>query len=385
MRFLIFILFCICFSHTVFAQSMTIDTRTITDRLARPWDIAFINTGLALISEKEGSLVKVDLHNGDKTLIRGMPEDLDSRNRTGIGDNSGIFGVVLDPDFSHTSRIFMAYAARDFQNLTTTKVISATLKDNTLTDIRTLLVASPYSEDRYHYGGGLVFGGDNTLYITVGERLFSEADQPSMPIAQNYGDRRGKIYRINRDGSVPEDNPRWPADSAKGMFALGIRAAQGLTRHPTTGQIWFSEHGTRQGDEINVLKGGANYGWPVVTTGGYRAQAYVPPPLDDRTFTPPAWFWPTTVAPTGLHFYSGEQFPQLQNTLLVAGLSRGSLWRMVMKGEKITGGEPIMTGVRLRKVAQSPSGALYLLSDEANGRLLEVTKVIPAAHKARDN
>jgi len=211
----------------------------------------------------------------------------------------------------------------------------------------------------------MVFGADGKLYITIGERLFSEENQPDIPIAQNLTDRRGKIYRLNPDGTIPEDNPDFGPEAVQGLYAVGIRAAQGLALHPVTKEIWFSEHGTRQGDEINRLIKGANYGWPVKTTGKYRYEGYTPPAMEGTDFTDPEWYWLQTVAPTGLTFYQGEEFPGWKNDLIVPGLSRGSLWRLNFEGTKITSVEELFIGdhVRTRKVAQSPDGKLYMLTD----------------------
>ena len=352
---------------------------TITDRLLRPWDMDFPDEYTALVTEKEGGLQEVNLKTGEKIPIAGLPDDLDQRNRTGIGDNSGLFAVKIDPDFKTNRWVYLSYSAKDPEDpstnpSTTTKIVRGKLIGDELTSIETLFVAQPFSQDRYHYGGGMVFGGDGTLYFTVGERLFSEADQPAMPIAQNYQDRRGKIYRIHSDGSIPSDNPTFSADAPAGLFAVGIRAAQGLTMNPVNHEIWFSEHGTQQGDELNRLMPGANYGWPIHTTGKYRAAGYQPPGLNERTFTAPVWFWQQTVAPTGLTFYSGDEFPHWQGDLLVGGLARGSLWRIEIDNGSVTGMEQLFIDepIRLRTVKQSPDGAIFMLTDEANGRILRL-------------
>ena len=373
---MLILLICPCCS--ALSAELNLIRTQITDRLIRPWDMVFLNHEQALVTEKEGTLVKVNLTNGDKTYLTGMPKDLANRNKTGIGDNSGLFGIALHPNFTETSWVYLSYAASNESGLTTTKVVRGKIANNQFSDIETLFVAAPFSGDRYHYGGGLVFGRDNKLYFTVGERLFNEKDQPKdMPIAQNYMDRRGKIYRFNDDGSIPEDNPSFSSEVQPGIYAVGIRAAQGLTVHPKTGQIWFSEHGTRQGDEINVLHKGANYGWPIKTTGGYRFQEYQPPTLPERTFTPPTWFWQHTVAPTGLTFYTGSELTEWRGSLLVAGLSKGSFWRMQLEGNRIVDGEELFAEqrIRLRNVKQGPDGKLYVLTDEANGRILRIDKI----------
>ena len=219
----------------------------------------------------------------------------------------------------------------------------------------------------------MTFGGDGKLYFTIGERLFNEKSEPSFPIAQNVQDKRGKIYRINPDGTIPKDNPNFGAAAIPGLYAVGIRAAQGITYNATTKKIWFSEHGTHQGDEINILTSGANYGWPLKTTGKYRYSEYQPPVVND-TLTDPVWSWLQTVAPTGLVFYTGDEFPSWKNNLLVGGLSRGSLWRMVLDGDVVKSAEELFVDdrKRLRKVVQSPGGKLYLLTDEMNGMLIRI-------------
>jgi len=285
--------------------------------------------------------------------------------------NAGIFEVVLDPDFTDNQWVYISYVSEKEKKFAT-KVIRAKLIDNQLEDIETLLVALPYADGLFHFGGGMIFGADEKLYITVGERLFGDALQPDIPIAQNYKDQRGKIYRINRDGSIPEDNPDFGADAVKGLYAAGIRAAQGLAIDPRTNDIWFTEHGTIQGDELNILTSGANYGWPVVSTGRYRG-GYEPPEMD-RTFNPPIWSWYKTIAPTGLTFYTGTEFPEWKNNLIVPGLSRGNFWRLAIEDNQIISSEELFINDpdRTRKAVQSPDGQLYILTDDNNGKIIRI-------------
>lgn len=374
-------LFCINFSVAV-AQSKNVnpEKEIILEGLKRPWSIAFISENETVISEKEGGLMKVNLATRQKTKIDGLPDDVPiSSDMTGMGDNKGFFEVLLDPDFKKNKILYLSYAAKNEQG-TATKVIRGVLENNRLREVQTIFVAAPYTTDTarngagFHYGGGMVFGTDGKLYLTMGERLFNEIDEPPLPIAQNIEDKRGKIYRINSDGSIPNDNPDFGTKAVPGLYAIGIRAAQGLTVHPVTGKIWFSEHGTHQGDEINILQPRANYGWSIQTTGKYRSPDYVPPVLKDNIYTSPNWFWLHTVAPTGLVFYTGDEFPAWKNDLFVAGLSRGSLWRFRIEGETVKSVEELFVDdrVRLRKIAQSPKGKLFLLTDEMNGKLIRI-------------
>jgi glucose/arabinose dehydrogenase len=348
------------------------EKETVMQGLKRPWSIAFITENEALVSEKEGELLKVDLLKKEKIRIEGFPSDM-ADSITGFGDNTGKFEVLLDPHFASNKYIYLSYAAQKGK-LMTTKIIRAILENNSLQQIKTLFVAEPYTHERFHYGAGMVFGKDGKLYFTIGERLFTEKDQPAVPIAQDMQDRRGKIYRINPDGTIPSDNPDFGKNATPGLYATGIRAAQGMTVDNLTGKIWFTEHGTHQGDELNVLKAGANYGWPMKTTGKYRYVEFAPQSIAGNTYTDPVWYWLQTVAPTGLHFYTGQEFTAWNHNLLVGGLSRGSLWRMVIEGEAIKTAEELFTDsrVRIRKVAQSPAGKLYILTDEVDGKIIRI-------------
>ncbi len=359
--------------HKIVEKPARPEKEIIVDELKRPWSIAFLSEDEVLISEKEGDLIKVNLLNKERTRINGFPSDMaDSIAFYHPGDNTGKFEVLLDPDFSKNKYVYISYAAKSDKGKTT-KIIRAILEDNSLKKIQTLFVATPYTFERVHYGGGMTFGPDGKLYFTIGERLFNEKDEPALPIAQNVQDKRGKIYRINPDGSIPKDNPDFGPGAVPGLYAIGIRAAQGITYNPLTGKIWFSEHGTNQGDEVNILTPHANYGWPLKTTGKYRYSEYVPPVINDA-FTDPVWSWLHTVAPTGLLFYTGDEFSSWKNNLLVAGLSRGSLWRMTIEGDMIKSSEELFVDdrKRLRKVVQSPGGKLYVLTDQMNGMLIRI-------------
>ncbi|MEM8509984.1 MAG: PQQ-dependent sugar dehydrogenase [Bacteroidota bacterium] len=347
----------------------------VVEGLNRPWSIAFLSEEEALVTEKNGQLLKVNLRTKTKKVIKGFPSDLaDSIGFVHFGDNSGIFEILTHPDFQNNQRIFFSYAAKKPGFGKTTRFVRARLKNDSLVDLETLLLAEPYSAINYHYGGGMAIGPDTTLYLTVGERLFWEHDEPKIPIAQDITDKRGKIHRFNLDGSIPEDNPDFGPDAPPSLFALGIRNAQGIAVQPGTGKLWFTEHGTIQGDELNILIPKANYGWPNRTTGRLRSKDYKPPEIEGATYTDPVWYWPHTVAPTGLCFYTGNEFPSWKNNVLVPGLSRGSLWRFRIAGDTIKSAEELFldSRVRSRKVAQSPGGKLYLLTDTEDGQIIRI-------------
>lgn len=366
--------------------------QVVMDGLRRPWSMDFISASEAIVAEKDGDLLLVNLKTKSKTRIQGFPDDLYTLkvieldkyppytfpkdvDGKAVSFNAGILEVVLDPAFQENSWIYVSYVAEQGDKYAL-KVIRAQLDEDRLTNITTLLQPGPYTFGLFHFGGGMTFGTDGKLYITAGERLFYEHSKKGLAIAQDVTDARGKIYRINPDGTIPEDNPDFGADAVAGIYAIGIRAAQGITPEPTTGRLWFSEHGTIQGDEINLLQAGANYGWPNVTTGQYRSKDYEAAAVPNAKFTDPIHYWLQTVAPTGLTFYTGNAFPNWQGSLIVPGLSRGSLWRIVLADTTVKMVEELFTDdrVRLRKAAMSPDGKLYLLTDEMNGRIFEVVK-----------
>ncbi|MEO9870276.1 PQQ-dependent sugar dehydrogenase [Ekhidna sp.] len=363
----------------------------VLEGLKRPWSMEFISETEVLITEKDGELVKVDLTSGQRQAIEGLPEDVaravlidSTKFQKGVfprsvhgktlSFNAGWFQVLLDPNFKENSYIYLSYAAENKKRESTTKIIRGILNGDKLSKVETLFEAAPYSHGLFHYGGGMIFGPDEKLYITIGERNFQEYLNPETPLAQDISDKRGKVIRINRDGSIPKDNPDFGSEAIKGLYATGIRASQGLAIDPETQTIWFSEHGTIQGDELNILEEGANYGWPYVTSGKYRSANYQPSVPDDIEFTDPVYTWDKTIAPTGLAYYDGEEFPLWKGNLLVPGLSKGSLWRMVIKDEQIISAEELLINdrVRLRKVAVSPRGQIYLLTDEENGKLIKL-------------
>ena len=361
----------------------------VLDSLAHPWGMAFINKDEAYISEKDGDILRVNLATKARDRLRGFPKDLftaplidvskhpprtypTSLDGRRIRGNGGILDVKLDPEYTTTSKLFVSYVSEK-QETFALKVISAIVVNDSLTDIQTILNPGPYVPGIWHFGGGLCVQG-KYLFVTVGERLFFEDLKQGLAIAQDVTDARGAVYRVFLDGKIPLDNPDFGPNAIPGIYAFGIRAAQGITIRPDTDEIWFSEHGTNQGDEINKLEKGANYGWPNITTGTWRSINYQPEELTDPDYVDPRHYWLHTVAPTGLTFYTGHEFPSWHGSLMVPGLSRGSLWRLGLDNDIITSAEELFLNdrVRSRKVIQSPDGHLYLLTDEHNGKLIRI-------------
>ena len=362
-------------------STLALRREVVARGLRHPWSMAFLPNGDFLVTEKDGTLQRVT-PTGRLSAIGGVPDDLDNT-RQDPRDNSGLFDVVLHPQFPSNGLLYLAYASRRPDG-TTTKLVRARLDGQMLTEVRTLFQATPRTGDRFHYGGALLIGPDQKLYLSVGERHFRESDNPPLGVSQDISDRRGKIYRFDLDGGIPSDNPTsFGALAVPGLYAIGVRAPQGFAIQPDSRRIWFTDHGSSRGDEINVLTAGANYGWPSRTFGTFREADYVPVSLPGARYTDPVHVWADrTVAPTGLAFYTGNAFPELRGELLVAGLSRGYLMRIRVEGATVLGVEYLLEDapVRLRNIKQAPDGGLYLLTDEADGKLIRLvrgTKVVP--------
>lgn len=339
---------------------------TITDGLNHPWSLTFLPSGDYLVSERNGTLWRISPA-GDKTEITGVV-DVYHRGQGGLLD------ITPEPNFQNGGWLYYAYAAENDEGLANTEVARARLdlENNRLTETEIIFRAEPKVEGSNHWGSRLLFALDGTLYITLGERFDYKEE------AQNPHNHLGTIVRVNPDGSVPEDNPF--NDGEKGdpkVFTYGNRNVQGIALHPTTGEVWAHEHGTKGGDEVNILEAGANYGWPDVTFG----ESYWGTEISDKTTAPgmkdPVLQWTPSIAPSGMAFYNGNKFPAWQGDLFVGALAHRHLRRLELDGERVVHQEELLTEMedRIRDVRQGPQGYLYVLTDESNGELIRLEPI----------
>ncbi len=339
---------------------------TFTDRLDRPWALAFLPDGSLLVTLKGGSLLRVSADGKEVSRpLAGVPEV----NARGQG---GLLDVAIDPDFATTPWVYLSYAENG-EGGSGTAVARGRLVGNALQDTTVIFRQQPKVSGNGHFGSRLVFRRDKTLFVALGER------QKGSP-AQDLGSHLGKVVRIHRDGSIPADNPRLGSGALPGLWSYGHRNVQGAALHPVTGELWVNEHGPQGGDEVNIARAGANFGWPERSYGcnygapvgdacrigrGTHAPAYVEPLT---TWTP------TSIAPSGLAFYTGSLLPEWKDSLFMGSLAGTALWRLSLKGDTVTGREMLFAsmGERFRDVRQGPDGALYLLTDGSGGRILRV-------------
>lgn len=332
---------------------------TVADGLEHPWAVAFLPDSRILITERPGRLLVLDPDSGERTAVDGVPA-VSSINQGGLLD------VVLHPDYDDNGWIYFSYAAGGDDGHAT-QVSRARLEDARLVDREDLFVATPSMPGGRHFGSRLAFDGAHYLYITTGDRGEREH-------AQRLDGHLGKVVRLTDDGQIPDDNPFLDQDAQPGLYTTGHRNAQGLARHPDTGVMWLHEHGPRGGDEINILQGGLNYGWPETTFGREYFGPRIGPEPPVEGFEPPVHHWTPSIAPSGMAFYTGDAFPQWQGNLFVGALAHTHLARVVLDGEEVVHEERLLDdrNDRIRDVRQGPDGNLYVLVDADSAPLLRI-------------
>jgi aldose sugar dehydrogenase len=333
----------------------------VAEGLNHPWGLAFLPGGDVLVTERDGGL----------RVIRGgklVPEPVTGVPAALTGGQGGLFDVIADPLFSDNRTIYLAFSSGDDKANATT-VISAVFDGKALSDVKTIFQATPKKDTLVHYGGRLLFLPDGTLLISLGDGFIHREE------AQNLANDYGKIVRINKDGTIPADNPFAGQDGKRGeIFTWGHRNVQGLARDPVTGTIYESEHGAAAGDEINVLKPGANYGWPSITYAMDYSGAVISPETAREGMEQPIAYWTDeTLAPSGLAVYRGTAFPQWDGDLLVGSLTQGEVRRLDLDaGGKVVGQDRLFkdADARIRDVRVAPDGTIWLLTDTADGKVL---------------
>jgi glucose/arabinose dehydrogenase len=339
--------------------------------LNNPWGMVFLPDGRLLVTEKGGSLQLVSADGSSKSPVAvSLPGGLVTDGQGGLLD------VALDPDFAAGQPwVYLSYSQPGAGG-SGTAVMRGQLdvaNPAALTNPTQIFQQLPKVSDSRHYGSRLVFDNDKKLFVTLGER------HQGSP-AQDLNSHLGKVVRIERDGTIPADNPTFGGvPHSPGIWTLGHRNPQGAALHPATGQVWVSEHGPQGGDEINIALSGLNFGWPNVSYGCLDGSTTTPCAIGGGThapaFTEPLTTWvPTSIAPSGMIFYTGSMFPEWQGNLFVGALAGTALWRLTVSGTAVNAREEIAgVDVRVRDVAQGADGAIYFI-DESNGQIMRIAR-----------
>lgn len=344
-----------------------IQSTVVADGLEFPWSVAFLPEGGGfVVTLRDGRLLHISPDGLTRHDISGLPAHLYAAGQ------AGLFDIVLAPDYAHSKRVYFAFAGGTADaNNTELATAKLDIDAHALRDVNVIFKADPKTKGNHHYGGRILFMPDGHLLLTLGDR-YAHRDR-----AQTTDSHIGKIVRLLPDGSAPKDNPFMGKGNAKSeVYTLGNRNMQGIALAPGRDEIWFHEHGPRGGDEINVLKAGANYGWPVVTFGREYSGLPITDVRHKDGMQDPIVQWTPSIAPSGMAFYMGDKLPQWKGDLFVGALAGQHLRRLDIEGGRIIKQERLLADLesRIRDVRSAPDGYLYILTDGPEGQLIRLER-----------
>jgi len=353
--------------QTITSEKQRFTLSTVATGFRIPWAMAFLPDGELLVTDRGGELYVVSgvTENSTQTEpVAGAPKVL-------AGGQGGLLDLELHPDYDKNGWIYLSYVAPKQKGESgrggNTALMRARLKDNQLIDQQLLFKAQPNYSSKRHYGGRIAFDADNHVYLTVGDR----GSRDEVQRLDNY---LGKVYRLHDDGSVPEDNPFTSvANAVTATWSYGHRNPQGMAVHPETGKLWAHEHGPKGGDELNLIIGGKNYGWPSITYGVNYSGTRITDQQAKEGMEQPVTYWVPSIAPCGMNFVNSDQFPAWRNNILVGSLKFAQVRRLELEGDKVVHEETLLDGIgRVRAIEQGPDGNIYI-AVEGPGRIVRLS------------
>lgn len=334
-------------------ESKLYQLELITKGVDIPWGMVWLNDRELLVSNRAGDLRLIRDGKLLDGAIKGVPE-VHAKNQGGLLD------LEIDPDYANNGWIYLSYSGYEGEGQgNNTSIMRARLKDMALVDQQLLFHGYPKTERVHHYGSRIEFDKEGYLFFSLGDRGQRDVHP------QRLDHDPGKVHRIHPDGSVPESNPFVKTDNARPtIYSFGHRNPQGMALNPVTGDIWTHEHGPRGGDEINIIKAGNNYGWPVITYGINYNGTSITDETAKEGMEQPIWRWTPSIAPSAMQFITSEKYPHWQGHLLVGSLKFAHLVLVELDGNKVKGHSKWFEGMgRLRSMAVHPNGDLYLGTD----------------------
>ena len=343
-----------------------IESKVLVNGLKRPWGMTVLPDGRLLITEKAGVMKIVTTSGTVSEPITGLPEV----NSAGQG---GLLGLTIDPDFTKNRMVYWSFSEKSASgNLTAIAKGTLSTDEKRIENVTVIYRANPAHPSTGHYGGRILVDKTGNLLITTGERSSLE----TRPQAQFLTSANGKVIRITKDGKPAPGNPFLNNPEAKPeIYSYGHRNVQNLAFHPATGDIWTAEFGPRGGDELNLIKPGNNYGWPIITYGIEYSGAKIGDAIQQKEgMEQPVYYWDPVISPSGMSFYSSNTIPEWKNNLFIGSLSGMHVLRLVIKNNKVVGEERLLADQkqRFRSVIEGKDGALYAITDE--GRLYSLGK-----------
>lgn len=359
---------------TVDTLDYAVSVEVFAEGFDTPWAMEFLDANTALVSDRIGQLRVIKGGELQEDPVAGIPDVFVHPH---IWNQGGLLDIAVDPGYAENGWIYLAYShqlsgsgiAEDDRLLSMTRLVRGRIRDNQWTDQQVLFAGDPsvYGEPFAHYGGRMAFDPQGRLYFSIGDRgVRDQAREPGYPT--------GKIHRIMPDGSIPRENPLRGQDQAiASIFSLGHRNPQGMATEPATGRIWSTEHGPRGGDELNIIRRGGDYGWPVVTHGiNYDGTLLTPHTRADGV-EQPAYYWRPSIGVSGMTFYDGDEFPLWQGKILVSALSQRNLRLLTIDGDRVQHEEIILkTEGRIYEPKVGPDGAIYVIMNDP-GKILRLT------------
>jgi len=339
--------------------------QTLAEDLAFPWSIAFLPDGDYLVALRGGEVLRINEANQSSTTLTGLPPSY-------VRSQGGYFDITLDPEFDSNQRIYLSFA-HGTPEANGTRIVTGILNGSSVENVTPIFTVEPLKDTPVHYGGKIQFLPDGTMTMTTGDGFeYREA-------AQDPFNLLGKVIRIISDGSIPADNPF--ADGSQGhpaVWSYGHRNPQGLVFDSANNLLYAHEHGAKGGDELNLIKAGANYGWPAVSKGINYSGAYVTPLRSAPGVEEPLTFWDPSIGASGLALYNGDAFPQWQGNLFVGALVDQEVRMLTLQEGRVVSEQALFSelNARIRDVRTGPDGLLYLLTDSEQGK---VVRVLPEA------
>ena len=334
---------------------------SVVEGLEVPWSMAWLPNGDMLVTERPGRLRIVRDGELDPTPITGTPQ-------VRAQGQGGLLEVAVHPNFADNQFIYLTFSKPNADGSEgTTALIRARLDGGSLVDVEEIYEATAWSTRNGHFGSRLAFDGQGHLFMTVGDRQAPPQEGQDAHPAQDLADSQGSMIRLNEDGTIPSDNPfvNTPG-AAPEIWSYGHRSPQGFAIHPETGDLWETEHGPQGGDELNLILGGSNYGWPVIGYGvNYGPGIPLHQSQEQEGMEQPKHFWVPSIATSGLMIYVGDRFPEWSGDFFAGGLGGQQIARLEMDGQTVVAEETILSGFRVRDIRQGPDGYIYVANEDA--------------------
>ena len=314
-----------------------------------PWGMAWLPNGDMLITMRGGELKRLKAGESRAERVTGLP-------KIATGGQGGLLDIILHPNYAENSWLYFSYAKADGRGKKSTAIMRAKLEGLKLTNQENIYIAKAYSNKGQHFGSRLAFDSAGYLYFSIGDR--GQRDINPQDITRDAG----KVYRLHDDGRIPEDNPFINHSNAKSaIYSYGHRNPQGMAKHPDTGNIWTHEHGPRGGDEVNLIRKGKNYGWPIISYGVNYSGSRFTELTEKQGMEQPLWYWNPSIAPSGMAFVTSDKYPHWQGNILVGSLKFGQIIMITLDGNKVVKEEIIKDGLRrVRNIKQGPDGYIYI-------------------------